>query len=164
MSVTWFPIEPGHLLAFARAIGDDDPAYHAELADPHGRAVAPPTFTMASAQFDDDYPLRPRPGEEWFGSGAGPGEAREGGGGLHAEQHFEYHRPVRAGDVLTAEARPGRSWEKNGRAGRLLFTETITEYRDAGGALVVTARSVAVVPERPVSAPATDGTRQGRDR
>lgn len=148
--MTRFPIEPGHMLAFARAIGDDDPAYHAELADPHAHVVAPPTFTMAAAHFDDGYPLRPRPGEEWFGSGAGPGSAPEGGGGLHAEQHFEYHRPVRAGDVLTTASRQGRTWEKDGRAGRLVFTEQITEYRDAGGALVVTARSVGVV-------------RQGRD-
>ena len=161
MAVTRFPIEPGHMLAFARAIGDDDPAYHAELADPQGRAVAPPTFTMASAHFDDAYPLRPKPGEEWFGSGGGHGTALEGGGGLHAEQHFEYHRPLRAGDVLTAETRQGRSWEKTGRAGRLLFTEQITEYRDAEGALVVTARSVGVVPEGPVSG-STGNERQGR--
>jgi hypothetical protein len=161
MSVIRLPVEPGHMLTFARAIGDHDPAYQAALADPDGRAVAPPTFVMASAHFDDDYPLRPKPGEEWFGSGAGPGTAREGGGGLHAEQHFEYHRPVRAGDVLTAETRPGRSWEKKGRAGLLRFTETVTEYRDAGGDLVVTARSVGVVPEGPVSGPSTGGGKGG---
>ena len=161
MPVTRFSIEPGHMLAFARAIGDEDPAYRAELADPRGHAVAPPTFTMAAAHFDDDYPLRPKPGEEWFGSGAGPGTSKEGGGGLHAEQHFEYHRPVRAGDVLSAETRLGRTWEKDGRAGRLTFTERLTEYRDAGGALVVTARSVSVVTERPATVPASDGG-QGR--
>jgi hypothetical protein len=157
MSVIRLPVEPGHMLTFARALGDHDPAYPAALADPDARAVAPPTFVMASAHFDDDYPLRPKPGEEWFGSGAGPGTARAGGGGLHAEQHFEYHRPVRAGDVLSAEIRQGRSWEKKGRAGLLRFTETITEYRDAGGELVVTARSVGVVPEGPVSGPRTGG-------
>jgi len=157
MSVTRFPIEPGHMIAFARAIGDDDPAYHAELAAPDGHAVAPPTFTMAGAHFDDAYPLRPRPGQEWFGSGGGPGTALEGGGGLHAEQHFEYHRPLRAGDVLSAQSRPGRGWEKAGRAGRLLFNETITEYRDADGALVVTARSVSVLTSRAA------GTEQGSE-
>ncbi|WP_433472266.1 FAS1-like dehydratase domain-containing protein [Spirillospora sp. CA-142024] len=160
MPVIRLPVEPGHILTFARAIGDDDPAYLAALAGPHPRAVAPPTFVMSSAHFDDDYPLRPRPGEEWFGSGAGPGTAREGGGGLHAEQHFEYHRPVRAGDVLTAETRPGRGWEKKGRAGLLRFTETITEYRDAEGRLVVTARSVGVVTEAPVSGPSARGGRE----
>lgn len=145
MAVTKFPVEAGHLLVFARAIGDHDPAYHAALADPDARPVAPPTFTMAAAHHDDTYLLRPKPGEEWLGSGAGPGFAPEGSGGLHAEQHFEYHRPLRAGDMPTGSTRPGRTWEKTGRAGVLCFTEQITEYRDADGELVVTARSVGVV-------------------
>ena len=34
----------------------------------------------------------------------------DGGGGLHAEQHYVYHRPVRAGDVLSASVREGRRW------------------------------------------------------
>jgi hypothetical protein len=159
MPVPRFPVDAGHVLMFARAIGDDDAGYRTELADPDGRAVAPPTFTMAAAQFDDDYPLRPKPGRKWFGSGAGPGEAIEGSGGLHAEQHFEYHRPVRVGDVLSAESRPGRSWEKTGRAGLLRFNETITEYRDAAGDLVVTARSVSVLTGR--AGPASDAEENG---
>ena len=45
------------------------------------------------------------------------------------------------GDVLTATVRPGKTWTKEGRrAGKLTFSETITEYRDASGELVVTAR------------------------
>ena len=69
--------------------------------------------------------------------------------GLHAEQHYEYHRPLVAGDVLTATVTPGERWEKQGRSGRLLFSETITEYRDQHGELVVTARSVGVATEAP---------------
>jgi hypothetical protein len=120
--------------------------------------AAPPTFVQASAQFDPDYFLRPRIGEPWFGSGREPtGVEREppsgggGGGGLHAEQHYEYHRPLVAGDVLVATTRPGETWEKQGRrAGKLVFSETITEYRDVDGELVVTARGVGVRTERPV--------------
>src|SRR5262249_16250451 len=115
------------------------------------------TFVVASAQFDDGYPLRPKPGVPWFGSGREPTSAppsREDGGrdrGLHAEQHFEYHRTLRAGDVLTATTRAGRRWEKEGRGGgQLSFSETITEYRDASGELVVTAHSVGVIPDRVV--------------
>ena len=74
-----------------------------------------------------------------------------GGGGLHAEQHYEYHRHPKPGDVLTATVRPGETWERQGRrSGKLTFTETITEYRDQNGELVVTARGVGVVTERPV--------------
>jgi acyl dehydratase len=164
MAVERFPIEAGHIMLFARAIGDPNPIYY----DPE-RAIAPPTFVQASAQFDPDYGLRPKIGRPWFGSGKTPsglqrpassegssggggGERRGGGGtGLHAEQHYEYHRPLRAGDVLTATTAPGKRWEKEGRrAGKLVFSESVTEYRNQDGELVVTARSVGVRTERAV--------------
>jgi hypothetical protein len=135
-----FPVEAGHVLMFARSLGATDP----EGGLPAPGDPAPPTFANASAQFDPDYPLRPRPGTLWHGSGADAGLVKEGAGGLHAEQHFTYHRPVRVGDVLSAVTRPGDQWEKQGRSGRLLFREQITEYRDETGELVVTARSVSV--------------------
>ena len=47
--------------------------------------------------------------------------------------------------------RPGDTWEKESkRAGKLVFTETIQEYRDQNGELVVTSRGVGVKTERPV--------------
>ena len=85
-----------------------------------------PTFAQSSAQFDPDYFLRPKiGGEGWFGSGKDPSGSKpskdSGGGGggaamgLHAEQHFEYHKPVKAGDVLTATTKPGNTWEKEAK-------------------------------------------------
>ena len=124
--------------------------------------VAPPTFAQASAQFDPDYFLRPKIGEPWFGSGkeptgvkpkesSGGGGGGGGGGGLHAEQHFTYHRHIRPGDVLTGTVKPGKTWEKEGkRSGKLVFSESITEYRDQNGELVITARGVGVRTERVV--------------
>ena len=163
MAVDRFPVEEGSILLFARAIGDPNPIY----SDPEyaaatelGGVIAPPTYAQSSAQFDPDYPLRPRLGEPWFGSGRNPtgqpatgrsSESGGGGSGLHAEQHFAYHRPLRAGDVLSAVTRPGERWEKQGRSGRLVFSESITEYRDAAGEVVITARSVGVMTERPVA-------------
>ena len=74
-----------------------------------------------------------------------------GGGGLHAEQHFTYHRHIRPGDVLTGTVKPGKTWEKEGkRSGKLVFSESITEYRDQHGELVITARGVGVRTERVV--------------
>jgi acyl dehydratase len=160
-------------MAFARAIGDFNPVYHdatAAKATEVGGIIAPPTFVQASAHFDDDYPLRPRPGVRWFGSGAAapapkepderaapapaPSSGASGGTGLHAEQHYTYHRPLRAGEVLTVHARAGETWEKQGRRGGLLtFREGITEYRDAEGAPVVTARSVSVMTSQTVRDP-----------
>lgn len=162
MAIEKFPIEAGHIMMFARAVGDDNPIYYdegyAKTTEP-GSIIAPPTFVQSSAQFDPDYPLRPKIGQPWFGSGKEPtgvkqaseGEGGGSGRGLHAEQHFEYHRHIRPGDVLTATVKPGNSWEKEGRrSGKLIFSETITEYRDQKGELVITARGVSVVTERVV--------------
>lgn len=147
MAARRFPVEAGHVLLFARALGAADPGPASSsggMGLPATGDPAPPTFTIASAQFDPDYRLRPRPGEAWHGSGRDAGLVKEGAGGLHAEQHFIYHRPVRVGDVLTSVARPGEQWEKQGRTGRLRFREQVTEFRDQAGELVVTARSVSV--------------------
>ena len=176
-----FAVEASHIMMFARAVGDANPIYsdaeYARGTEPGG-IIAPPTFAQASAQFQQNYPLRPQVGKPWFGSGGTasgtlmPPEAADapdageqdekkpeatGGkkasgaaaGGLHAEQHFTYHRQLRPGDALSISTRPGKSWEKQGkRAGKLVFSETITEYRDADGELVVTARGVGVRTER----------------
>ncbi len=171
MAVKKFPVEASHILMFARAVGDKNPIYsdeeYAKGTEP-GSIIAPPTFAQASAQFDPDYFLRPKVGEAWFGSGKEPtgiqrpqkSEGTGGGGkserpsgaaagGLHAEQHFEYHRHPRPGDLLTAETKPGKSWTKEGRrGGKLHFSESVTEYRDQNGELVITARGVGVRTER----------------
>ena len=177
MAVDKFSIEASHIMMFARSIGDDNQIYYdkeyAENAEP-GAIIAPPTFVQASAQFDPTYGLRPpTDGIGWMGSGSNPsssirreapksdesksgdeeGKKRQGGGGggLHAEQRYVYHRHPKVGDVLTASTRPGESWERVGRrSGKLVFRESVTEYRDQNGELVVTATSVGVSTERPV--------------
>jgi acyl dehydratase len=120
--------------------------------------------------------MRPRPAAapaaaEGEGGGAaraagatrGGGGGGGGGGGLHAEQHYEYHRHVRPGDVLTAKSRPGRTWEKESkRAGKLKFRETITEYYDQNGELVIVARGVGMSTERVIAA-AKESKAQGEE-
>ncbi len=163
MAVDKFAVEASHIMMFARSIADDNQIYYdadyAATTEP-GSIIAPPTFAQSSAQFDPDYFLRPKVGQPWFGSGKEPsgisrGEGAAGGGGggggLHAEQHFEYHRHLQPGDVLTATVKPGKTWEKESkRAGKLMFSETVTEYRDQNGELVITATGVGVRTERPV--------------
>lgn len=167
MAVERFAVEASHIMMFARAIGDPNPVYENESyaqGTEAGGIIAPPTFPQASAQFDPNYRLRPKIGEPWMGSGANatgippkePGEADDtptgmGARGLHAEQHFEYHRHVRPGDVLSTTVKPGETWEKQSkRAGTLKFSETVTEYRDQTGELVITARSIGVQTEKAV--------------
>jgi hypothetical protein len=155
-----FPVEGSHIMMFARSVGDKNPIYYDEehaKGTEVGHIIAPPTFAQASAQFDPEYFLRPKIGEPWFGSGKNatgipdPGE-KDISGGLHAEQHFEYHRHIGPGDVLSATTQPGKTWEKQGRrGGKLTFSESVTEYRDQNGELVITARSVGVKTEKPAS-------------
>jgi hypothetical protein len=159
MAVKKFPVEASHIMMFARAINDANPIYydedHARKTEP-GRIIAPPTFAQSSAQFDPEYFLRPKVDQPWFGSGKEPtgrpaGSGGGGASGLHAEQEFIYHRHISPGDVLTAEAKPGKEWEKEGRrGGKLKFRENIVEYRDQKGQLVITARGVGVQPEKVV--------------
>jgi len=156
-----FPVEAGHILMFARSVGDENPVYVDEEAAKNtepGGIIAPPTFVQSSAQFDPDYFLRPKLNQPWFGSGKNPtGVTRQGGGGGGGgggpERRTEtlVGELVLPGDVLTPTNKPGKTWEKEGRrSGKLVFSESVTEYRDQNGELVITARSVGVRTERPV--------------
>ena len=77
MAARLFPVEAGHVLMFTRALGAADP----EGGLPGAGDAAPPTFTIASAQFDPGYVLRPQPGVPWHGSGGDAGLVREGPAG-----------------------------------------------------------------------------------
>lgn len=163
-----FPVDASQIMLFARAVGDKNPIYHdaayAGTTEPGG-VIAPPTFVQAAAQYDANFPLRPRIGEPWFGSGreatgvkAKPkAEGEKGGVGqssrvLHAEQKYQYYKPIRPGDVLTVTTRAGRRWEKEGRrGGSLKFSEAITEFRNQAGELVVTSTMVGVETGQAVS-------------
>ncbi len=152
MAVERFPVEATHIMMFARAIGDDNPVYSdpgSAQAAAFGNVIAPPTFAMAGAQFDPDNTLIPKVGQPWFGSAKEPsGAAITSTGRLHAEQHFEYHRPVLAGEVLITVARDGATWTKESkRGGSLFFEEKFIDYLVADTAeVVITARFVSVLP------------------
>lgn len=158
MPVYRFPVEASQILIFARAIGDDNPAYtepNSQAAIEFGGVLAPPTFSMASVQFDPEYELRPKAGQAWIGSAREPSGAEPSNTGwLHAEQHFEYHRPLVAGEMLDVVEREGDSWEKHSsRGGALKFVERYVEYRVVGtGELVTVARAVYVLPMPPSAA------------
>ena len=147
-----FPVDRTQVMLFARAVGDINPAF-SDPTDPatiaNGGIIASPTFVQCSAHWEPDYALDlTRPGRKQREGGGGGGGL---GRGLHAEQHYEYHHPFHPGDTLYATQKPGERWEKEGRrGGKLLFSESITEYRNQDGVLCVTARSVGVQTEKAV--------------
>jgi acyl dehydratase len=161
-----FPVDAGLVLQFARAIGDpspvfDDPRYAAIAAS--GELTPPPTFLIAADHFDPECPRRPAMGEAWPGSGRITDRwvRPEGRGrGLHAEEVIEYTRHPRIGEVLTVDVHPGTEWQKTGRQGTLQFRDVVSDYRDAAGAPVATARWIAVSIHPSDQEPATRGTRE----
>ncbi|MFE0761832.1 FAS1-like dehydratase domain-containing protein [Streptomyces smyrnaeus] len=88
------PYEVGRekIREFAEAIGDDNPAYRdAEAAKAlgHPDVIAPPTFVFSVSYQEAESVVRdPKLGLDY---------ARV----VHRDQQFAYHRPVRAGDVLS---------------------------------------------------------------
>jgi acyl dehydratase len=152
-----FPVDRTAILLFASALGETNPIYYDEehaRETPLGGVIAPPTFGVASSQWNPRHFFRgvrriPPPAPSATRAAEARPERGEGGPVariLHGEQRFEYHRPLRPGMRLRVHTRPGRSWEKQGRrGGALRFSESVTEYRDESGELVLVATSVGIV-------------------
>ena len=75
-------------MMFARSIADDNQVYYdADYAKSTeaGGVIAPRVICAVTAQFDPNFFLRPKIGEEWFGSGKGATSIKKkessGGGG-----------------------------------------------------------------------------------
>lgn len=114
------------MLAFARAIGDDE-----------GLPIAPPTFAAATDHFDPAFDRRPPRGHGW--------QAGLPASHLHVEQHFTYSSyTVHVGEELPRPWGAGRRWSKTGRSGALTFVEERTELYDAAGECIQVMRWVDV--------------------
>lgn len=129
---TTYEVGREHIRRFAEAIGDTSPA----CVDPeaarvlgHPDVVAPPTFlTVLGFRFAEEGPVRdPALGLDY---------ARV----VHGEQGFELHRPVVAGDVLSATTRVDDVRD----AGSNELVRAVTEVTGADGAPVATLRSTLV--------------------
>ena len=151
MSEYQFPVEASHVMMFARSIGDDNAAYYdIGVAQEMGYedVIAAPTFVQCGAHFDPNSKLRPDNaiGDSGFDKADSGGSEGEGPR-MHAEQHYEYHQTITAGDILTVKRLPAKTYVKNGKRGGILrFEEYITEYRNQNDLLKVTARAVIVTP------------------
>lgn len=140
MSPPDFVVERGHVAMFARALGATTARTADRGASADGAELAPPTFLVAASHHD---PQRPVSAAEIY---ARMSERYSTGAGLHAEQRFEFTRPVRVGDELTSQMSATRAWNKHGRVGGdLRFEERRVDWFDTDGAHVATATYVAVL-------------------
>jgi hypothetical protein len=123
-------VERGKVAEFARAV------LNASSAHDGPDAVAPPTFPQSMALW---RARTPRPEQ---------GVGREGldmRRVLHGEQEFEYVRPLRVGDVLTAESYVKDRYSKEGkRGGTMIFIVSETIFRDQSGEIVAYSRGTTI--------------------
>ena len=125
-------VEKGAIRRFAESLGDFNPLYHdEEYAKSAGYSglVAPPTFP---ASFHSAADLREMLGVSIKSL-------------LHAEQSFDYERPILAGDRIYVATRVAEVLERTGPAGRIDVAVLEDEGRDEEGKLVFKARRTLVV-------------------
>ena len=120
--------------AFARAVGDLNPLYvdpTAAAKSCFGAVLAPPTFPirMGAAAGDPDLFLALDLNYASL---------------LHAEQEFEWFRPLVAGEKVTITGRVGDMWEKQGKSGTLDFVVLEQIARDVKGETVYVARTTLI--------------------
>ncbi len=127
-------VEKGRLRFFAKAIGEVDPIYfdeEAAKAAGYSSLLAPPTFSFC---LDME---KPNPFEDLETMGIDLGKV------LHAEQSFDYHAPICAGDSLTFENQVSDIYDKKG--GALEFVVQDCRVKNQTGTTVAELRRVIVV-------------------
>lgn len=127
-------VEKGRLRFFAKAIGETDPIYtdeDAAKAAGYAALPAPPTFAFCLEM------EKPNPFEDLETMGIDLGKV------LHAEQNFNYHAPICAGDSLTFETRVSDIYVKKG--GALEFVVQDSRVNNQTGTLVAELRRVIMV-------------------
>jgi acyl dehydratase len=125
-------VEKGAIRKFAESLGDFNPVYYdEEYARSVGfpTVVAPPTFP---ASFQTAADLRELLGVEIKSL-------------LHAEQAFEYERPIFAGDRVFVSTRIADVLERPSPGGKMDIAVVEDEGRDEHGVLVFKARRTLVV-------------------
>jgi acyl dehydratase len=133
---TFPPAEPYEvsrvkIAEFADAIGDPSPLYRDRAAAQEAGfpdVIAPPTFAIVISLAGSRSAVSDR--------GLGLNYAMV----VHGEQRFEYSRPLRAGDVVTAQATISDIHD----AGRNVLLTTQTQIRTLDGEHVCTAHSTLV--------------------
>jgi acyl dehydratase len=126
-----FEIEKGQIRRFAVAVGEDNPIHTSEeaaVAAGFKSLVAPPTFAAA---LDATAPLLTELGLDSRST-------------MHAEEEYEYSRPIQAGDLITVVHKVTDAYDKAAPNGRLQFVVIETRATDAKSKPIYKGRRVLV--------------------
>lgn len=127
-----YAVSAADIAAFAAAVGATDPVHtDAEAARAAGYAdvVAPPTMAVVyEQQSSRAYVADPEAGIDYSRV-------------VHGEESFVHHRPIVAGDSLTATTTVANIRQAGGHS----MITVVTELTDEAGAAVTTASSTIVV-------------------
>lgn len=109
-------VEKRWIRAFAQAVGDTNPVYHDEAvakAAGYRSLPAPPTFPFALVmEANQSFMILDELGVD---------KTRA----MHAEQAFDWHATICAGDVITGRQRVAKQYDKKGGA----LTFIVSEFR-----------------------------------
>lgn len=138
-----FVIEEEPIRRWAEAIGNSNPLYHDTEYAKKSRyrgMITPPGFVGNYSFPVKTGGLSPRVKSPFW---------RVFNGG----NEFEFLKPVRAGDVLTATSKLAELFERQGRPeiGRMLFQVTETTYKNQKGEVVVKTRGTGISYEGPTA-------------
>ena len=140
-------VDASGVMILARALDDANPVYASEIAARAAgfeRVPTPPTFTFVMSHSGTFPDLQPEGASgSLYGAGGGGGFTRKGLY-LHGEQHFTYHRHPLVGDVLEGRMRTSVPVAREARRGPMEVTFFQTEWREPGGAPVVTEQIVSL--------------------
>ncbi|MDO8784703.1 MAG: MaoC family dehydratase N-terminal domain-containing protein [Syntrophales bacterium] len=133
-------LEKGAIKRYAEAIDDQNPVYHDEeyaAESRYGTIISPPGFF--------GWPVKSRPHlsgvrKELLEAIMMAGYKRLLDGG----SEFDFLLPVRTGDILAASGRIADVYEREGKAGKLMFAVTETTYINQNGDRVANVRSTLV--------------------
>lgn len=139
---TVYEVEKGAIARFAEAVGDPNPLYWDEeyaAQSRYGSIIAPPGF------FGWPQKREAEPPNDLIALVASLAEAGYGrilDGGIE----WEFFKPIKAGDKLTAKTSIRNIMERSGKTGKAVFLFRDITYSDQNGDIVATARNTTIHP------------------
>ena len=125
-------IEKGMIKKVAKAIGDDNPLWTNEeyaIQMRYGSIIAPPSLAFAAKLGAlEDFPEVPTPHLK----------------GLEGGAEWEFYQPLRPGDVITISCKFADAYERDGKAGKMLFLVFETSLFNQDEELVVRSKTTLI--------------------